>query len=66
MHDDYYIYKELANEYYVSNDLVRRSTLHSVVSKLEWIMEERSKAGHPVGNIVLCIEAVKSMIKELK
>jgi hypothetical protein len=64
--DDYYVQRDLAREYSVSNDLVRRTTLLSVVQKLEWLRDERGKSGLPIGSIVLCIELVKSMIKELK
>ena len=65
VHDDYYIYKELAKEYQVSNDLIRRNTLHSVIKKLEWLRDEKDKLKSPTGGITQAIEIVKSMIKDL-
>ena len=64
VHDDYYIYKDLAKEYGVTPNLVRRNTLHSVINKLEWLRDERSKSGLPVQGIVMSIEIVKSMLKD--
>jgi hypothetical protein len=62
MSDDYYYYKDQVKELQNVNEFVRKSTLYSVINKLEWIKEERSKSGLSNAGIDYAIEAVKAMV----
>lgn len=54
MSDDYYYYKDQARELQTVNEFVRKNTLNSVISKLEWLKQNGGSIDH-------AIEAVKAM-----
>ncbi len=62
MSDDYHYYKEQVRELQNVNEFVRKSTLYSVINKLEWLKEERERLGLPNGGIDYAIESVKAML----
>jgi hypothetical protein len=57
MCDDIYYYKGRASELEAINNFLKKNTLQSVQSKLEWIKENGGGIDH-------AIEAIKSMLKD--
>lgn len=57
MCDDIYYYKSRASELEAINNFLKKNTLQSVQSKLQWIKENGGGIDH-------AIEAIKSMLKD--
>jgi hypothetical protein len=57
MCDEIYYYKDRVSELEALNNFLKKNTLLSVESKIQWIKENG-------GNIDHAIEAIKSMLKD--
>jgi hypothetical protein len=64
MSDDYYYYKDQVRELQTVNDFVRKNTLLSVKSRIEYIKDEREKLGVPVAGIEMALEVIRTMLNE--
>lgn len=43
------------------NEFVKKNTINSIASKIEWLRREMDEAGRPTYGIVQCLEIVHSM-----
>jgi hypothetical protein len=64
MSDDYYYYRDQVRELQTVNDFVRKNTLLSVKSRIEYIKDEREKLGVPVAGIEMALEVIRTMLNE--
>jgi hypothetical protein len=64
MSDDYYYYRDQVKELQVINSFVKRNTLLSVQSRIEYIRDEREKLGLPISGIDMALEVVRTMLNE--
>jgi hypothetical protein len=64
MCDDVYYYRDRVKELESINQFVRKNTLLQVQNKIEYILDERSKAGLPISGLNYALEAVRSMIQD--
>lgn len=63
MSDDYHYYKDQVRELQNINDFVRKNTINSIISKLEWLKGQRNELGLSNAGLDHAIEAVRSMLK---
>ena len=61
MSDNEYYYRDQMRELQNVNAFVRNNTINSILSKLEWIKEEREKQGLSNAGLEHAIEAVRCM-----
>jgi len=64
MCDDIHYYKDRVRELESINGFVKRNTLLSVQSKIEYIRDERVNSGLPVHGITMALEIVRTMLNE--
>jgi hypothetical protein len=64
MSDDYYYYRDQVKELQTINSFVKKNTLLSVQSRIEYIRDEREKLGLPVSGIDMALEVVRTMLNE--
>lgn len=61
MADDYHYYKDQVRELQNINDFVRKNTINSIISKLEWLKNERNSLGLSNAGLEHAIEVVRAM-----
>jgi hypothetical protein len=64
MSDDYYYYRDQVRELQTVNDFVRKNTLLSVKSRIEYVKNEREKLGLPFTGIEMALEVIRTMLNE--
>jgi hypothetical protein len=64
MCDEVYYYKDQVRELQAINGFVKRNTLLSVQSRIEYVREERVKLGLPVHGVAMALEIVRTMLNE--
>lgn len=64
MCDDIYYYRDQVRELQTVNSFVRNNTLLSVQNRIQYIRDERTKLGLPVGGIDMALEVVRTMLNE--
>lgn len=53
MSDDYHYYKDQVRELQNTNELVRKSTLGSILNKLNWLKENGGTIDHAIEYVML-------------
>jgi hypothetical protein len=61
MSDEIYYYKDQVKELQAVNSFVRSNTINSILSKLEWLKEERDSKGLSNAGLDHAIELVRCM-----
>jgi hypothetical protein len=64
MSDDIYYYKDQVRELQAINSFVKRNTLLSLKSRIEYVRDERVKLGLPVHGVAMALEIVRTMLNE--
>lgn len=64
MSDEIYYYRDRVRELESINSFIKRNTLLSVQSRIEYIRNERAVLGLPVHGITMALEIVRTMLDE--
>jgi hypothetical protein len=64
MSDEIYYYRDRVRELESINSFIKRNTLLSVQSRIEYIRNERANLGLPVHGITMALEIVRTMLDE--
>jgi molybdopterin-guanine dinucleotide biosynthesis protein A len=64
MCDDVYYYRDQVRELQAINSFVKRNTLLSLQSRIEYVKDEREKVGLPLSGIEMALEIVRTMLNE--
>jgi hypothetical protein len=64
MSDEIYYYRDRVRELESINSFIKRNTLLSVQSRIEYIRNERASLGLPVHGITMALEIVRTMLDE--
>jgi hypothetical protein len=64
MSDEIYYYRDQVRELQAINSFVKRNTLLSLQSRMEYVRDERVNLGLRVDGIAMALEIVRTMLNE--